>query len=1178
MICVESAVRCPKCSEAVTVAPDGASSQPPASGRSKEGASQSIRKNPSHPPLPAASKRRDDRDVRPSSRERNRTLQGHENRGDLPPGDTSKRRALPWIIGGAGGLAALVTIVVVVLLIRDSGTTPAQVPAVAKNLAAAQPDNEIAAKPAETPAVVAANDAIVKSAAIPVGALPANIDPSTTRKVKKATAYLRVKGRDGKEYQGSGFFAVEPGMVFTNAHVLGMLDASATIPPSVDVVVNSGEKDEFTRPATVLGADRDTDLAIVQVQGGVGGLPEPLPVDTSANLTELQKVYIFGFPYGPTLGKNITVSESSISSLRKEEDGTVYQIQVNGGMNPGNSGGPVVDARGVVIGVSVAIIVGTQINFAVPGEKVLGIASGRIQDVRLGHAYSNQGEVKLPVSIVCLDPMRRIRTLEVDVWTGAVGKPRPASGKSPSTLPGDGQRQTFTMKYQEGKAVEHVVVPPLPLRAGEVVWLQPAFVNQSGIKFWGPAQPYERSDSPALERVPAQIMAKLSSGERTLKLSAKSSTQITKGREKLIEADDLNVDVLESLSASPKGALIRLLWAKGEFMEEFNGTRGLRSPDAYAAIKDHVHGFECAPNGALSSFGFVTFNFKDLRKAEEANDMAHFFLTSYQLTSLPFPNRIMQPAESWNANIRLLMGRQKKKEVMDVVLKCTYEGVRKKGGKQEAFASLVGEIKVVKTERPLLGKPSDRVSGFAVFDTESGQVASLEISLNDERELAGTTFTRLFAVSLTRSAGNSLGIAMPAVKPAAVAAGKPSSAETGATRPAKAPTVIVAKGAATDVLGGGFGRDAYTDVAPAGGVLTGLEIGLGKFANIDVIHSVRAVFRVGDKETTGRQHGTNLSRVLRLVAKPGYAVGAVTLQTGANVDGLSLTFMRIKGSQLDSNDAYESEYVGDGRPGNRKMLTGNGRLVVGINGLQSKENNTGLGLVFDAKSVAATTPEKAGQASAQPPGAAKPSDVAPKKDNDAAANQGGKEFAPKNGMYAIIIPDGKYYKEISRVIPLDSNSKSAPPGNPKIKSKAKKGPVTGTPRLAIEGSLSLLADKTTGFTAASIGVPATIMRDIPQNRRFEVFRNVLVDEMKGKVTDEKDVVQDSVAGKEYLIEKPDGFAKLRLHILAGWVIYVVAEVKNKEDLSSTRVNAFFTSFKMTDKAQDLYKQLNKDAD
>ena len=170
--------------------------------------------------------------------------------------------------------------------------------------------------------------------------------------------------------------------------------------------------------------DRENDLAVVRVQGDLTKLPPPLPVELDGcSLTELQKVYIFGFPLGASLGKEITAAESSVSSFRRDVDGSLFQIQVNGGMHPGNSGGPVVDARGVVVGVAVAGIRGTQINFAVPSEKIQGMLHGRVQETMLGEAFYDNKTVKLPLKVACLDPLQRLRDVKVDVWTGP-GRPR----------------------------------------------------------------------------------------------------------------------------------------------------------------------------------------------------------------------------------------------------------------------------------------------------------------------------------------------------------------------------------------------------------------------------------------------------------------------------------------------------------------------------------------------------------------------------------------------------------------------------------------------------------------------------------------------------------------------------------------------------------------------------------
>jgi len=594
------------------------------------------------------------------------------------------------------------------------------------------------------------------------GQAPANIQPESTKKVKKATVYLKVEMADGVTAEGSGFFAMERGIVLTNAHVVGMLAPNSKAPKKIDIVGNSGQKDEFKMTGLVLGVDRNNDLAIVRVEGEEKRWPESLTVEFNmSDLVELQKVYIFGFPLGAELGKEITASESSISSFRKDLDGFLYQIQVNGGMHPGNSGGPVVDTRGVVVGVAVAGIRGTQINFAVPGEKVQGLVHGRVQETLVGLPFRDAAKIKLPLKVVCLDPLQRIKAVEVDVWTAPPGKPRPASLQAPAVLPGDAKKQTVSIKYDKGQA-SHDIQLGADLPQGHVYWLQPVFVNQAGVKQWGATSNFKPTDSPPLDRVDANLTANIAPGERSLKLSTRSVMRMTRGKEKHAESDIMNLEVLETLSNHPKGANLGLVWGKGQFLEEFNGKRVPRRPAAYASIRNHVHGFACNETGGLITFGFVKFNFKDPLVNQDANDMVHFFLSSYQFVSLPLPNREVKPQESWPVKIRLLMGREKKKDVMDVVLTCTYEGTRTVNDRKEAVISLLGEINVLKSERPLLRQPSDRAFGLAVFDVEKGFVSKLKIALSDERDFGGITVARIFEADMTRVPGNPFNINNPA--------------------------------------------------------------------------------------------------------------------------------------------------------------------------------------------------------------------------------------------------------------------------------------------------------------------------------------------------------------------------------------------------------------------------------
>ncbi|MCS7047237.1 MAG: serine protease, partial [Gemmataceae bacterium] len=207
--------------------------------------------------------------------------------------------------------------------------------------------------------------------------LPAFLSDSDRLLVKSATVYLRVVQGNGAAGEGSGFFAAEPGLVITNAHVVGMMFPNAPPPRDITVILNSGEANQRAMRGKLLGVDRGADLAVVRVQAG-GPLPQPLKLTSASRLHELQNVYVFGFPFGAQLGLNVTATEAKVSALRKGPLGQVETVQLHGDLHPGNSGGPVVNTRGQVVGVSVSIIPGTRIANAVPADEVKSLLDGRI--------------------------------------------------------------------------------------------------------------------------------------------------------------------------------------------------------------------------------------------------------------------------------------------------------------------------------------------------------------------------------------------------------------------------------------------------------------------------------------------------------------------------------------------------------------------------------------------------------------------------------------------------------------------------------------------------------------------------------------------------------------------------------------------------------------------------------
>ena len=362
---------------------------------------------------------------------------------------------------------------------------PANPPANAPVNPPADPPANPPANPPVSPVVTRPVNPVIPSANPPASG---SIAKEVMEQVKLATVFVKVTEGDGTRATGSGFVDAASGLVLTNAHVVGMKDKKV-LPKSVQVVLSSGQgrAKERTFPASVVTVDQGSDLAVLQLKMAPGDPPLPagLSVQTSKDLFETQKLWIFGFPQGQQLSltagnPEITITDTTVSSLRKNIHGELNQVQVNGGMHPGNSGGPVVDVQGRLVGVAVAGIVGTSINFAIPSDHVLGVLNGRIHTIATEDAVQRDGRLVVKVSLGTIDPMQRLQKLSVDYWVGDASMTVPSSSTQPA-----GQRQTVTLSYDAAnqKAQGEVVLSAVPPK-GQVLWLQPSAVSSNGQARW----------------------------------------------------------------------------------------------------------------------------------------------------------------------------------------------------------------------------------------------------------------------------------------------------------------------------------------------------------------------------------------------------------------------------------------------------------------------------------------------------------------------------------------------------------------------------------------------------------------------------------------------------------------------------------------------------------------------
>jgi S1-C subfamily serine protease len=222
-----------------------------------------------------------------------------------------------------------------------------------------------------------------KPADPPPGVATGTIPRATLQAIKDATVFVKVKAGT-VEGSGSGFMMQvegETGYIVTNEHVAA--PHVAKVKAALTVVFGSGTNKERSVKAEVVAVDAERDLAVLKV-AGVKGLPRAIDFSKTPDLVETMPVFVFGFPFGQALalGKGnpaITVGTGSVSSIRKDEHGRLSVVQIDGALNPGNSGGPVVDSKGRLVGVAVATIRGaTNIGLAIPPEDLREMLAGRV--------------------------------------------------------------------------------------------------------------------------------------------------------------------------------------------------------------------------------------------------------------------------------------------------------------------------------------------------------------------------------------------------------------------------------------------------------------------------------------------------------------------------------------------------------------------------------------------------------------------------------------------------------------------------------------------------------------------------------------------------------------------------------------------------------------------------------